>query len=234
MIEKIFYDYLFLHCMKSNLINTKKSIIIGISGGSGAGKTTLLRRLGEVLHQQKPSIFSMDNYYNTIDNQQKDTRGVINFDLPTALNEQQLTTDLIALSNGVPIEVKEYFFNSNPAKNVLLTIQPSRILIVEGLFLYHYVGVRNLLDYTIFVDVEQNVQLDRRIYRDQETRGYRRSDIIYQWENHAVPCFNEFILPYKKEASFIYRNNHHADEDFRKLLLSLQSRFPTLMLNDQY
>jgi uridine kinase len=152
----------------------EKTIIIGIGGGSGSGKTTLLRRLGEVFNEQAPAIFSMDNYYNPIEAQQKDSNGIVNFDLPSAINEEQLTKDLISLSAGIPIEVKEYFFNSNPNKNVLLTIQPSRIIIVEGLFLFHYEGVKKLLDYTIFVDVEHETQLDRRIYRDQETRGDQR------------------------------------------------------------
>jgi uridine kinase len=199
----------------------EKTIIIGIGGGSGSGKTTLLRRLGEVFGNQEPAIFSMDNYYNPIDAQQKDSKGIVNFDLPSALNEEQLTKDLISLSKGNSIEVKEYYFNSNPNKNVLLTIQPSRIIIVEGLFLFHYAGVKQLLDYTIFVDVEQETQLDRRIYRDQETRGYSRSAIIYQWENHALPCYENYIYPYKNKADFIFRNDHRADEDFQELMKSI-------------
>ena len=195
-----------------------KTIIIGIGGGSGSGKTTLLRRLAEFYHKNNPAIFSMDNYYNPIEQQQKDNKNIVNFDLPTALDEEQLTKDITTLSRGEPIEVKEYFFNSSPNKNVLLTIQPSRLIIVEGLFLFHYLGVKKLLDYTIFVDVEHEIQLDRRIYRDQETRGYSRSDIIYKWENHALPCYNNYILPHKSSANFIYRNDHHADEDFNQLI----------------
>ena len=195
-----------------------KTIIIGIGGGSGSGKTTLLRRLAEFYHKNNQAIFSMDNYYNPIEQQQKDNKNIVNFDLPTALDEEQLTKDITTLSRGEPIEVKEYFFNSSPNKNVLLTIQPSRLIIVEGLFLFHYLGVKKLLDYTIFVDVEHEIQLDRRIYRDQETRGYSRSDIIYQWENHALPCYNNYILPHKSSANFIYRNDHHADEDFNQLI----------------
>jgi len=206
----------------------EKTIIIGIGGGSGSGKTTLLRRLGEVFNEQTPAIFSMDNYYNPIEAQQKDSNGIVNFDLPSAINEEQLTKDLISLSAGTPIEVKEYFFNSNPNKNVLLTIQPSRIIIVEGLFLFHYAGVKQLLDYTIFVDVEQETQLDRRIYRDQETRGYSRSAIIYQWENHALPCYENYIFPYKNTADFVFRNDHRADEDFQELMISIQSSLTNL------
>lgn len=196
---------------------TKIPFVIGICGGSGSGKTTLLRRLSETFEGINPSVFSMDNYYFPIEMQQKDSKGIVNFDLPTALDERKLSTDLIQLVNWEPIEVKEYFFNSPPDKNVLITIQPSEIIIVEGLFLFHYPTVFNTLKYSVFVDVDHKIQLDRRIYRDQETRGYKRSDILYQWENHVLPCFENYIEPYKSNADFIFRNDHRADEDFDKL-----------------
>ena len=74
----------------------------------------------------------MDNYYFPIEMQQKDKNGIVNFDLPTALDERKLSNDLVQLINWEPIEVKEYFFNAPPDKNVLITIQPSEIIIVEG------------------------------------------------------------------------------------------------------
>lgn len=192
-------------------------MIIGICGGSGSGKTTLLKRLAHAFNHYNPSVFSMDNYYLPIEKQRRDTQGEINFDLPTALNEQQLSDDLRSLSMGQSIEVKEYHFNAPPDKNVLITIQPSELIIVEGLFLFHYKEVCNLLDFSIFIDVDEHVQLDRRLYRDQETRGYTREAILYQWENHVKPCYENYLYPYKHNSSFIFRNDEHADEDFKQL-----------------
>jgi uridine kinase len=193
-------------------------MIIGICGGSGSGKTTLLKRLSAELEHLNPSVFSMDNYYYPIEKQVKDERGFYNFDLPTALDEKRLTADLERLVNGEEIQVKEYHFNAPPDKNILLTIEPSSLVVVEGLFLFHYEGVRKLLDYSIFVEVDPVVQLDRRLYRDQESRGYTRDSIIYQWENHVMPCFQKYLLPYKEMADFRFRNDAHADEDFLELV----------------
>jgi len=204
---------------------TKKPFVIGICGGSGSGKTTLLKQLSETFEGINPSVFSMDNYYFPIEMQQKDHNGIVNFDLPTALDEKKLSNDLIQLVNWEPIEVKEYFFNSPPDKNVLITIQPSEVIIVEGLFLFHYPEVLNTIHFSVFVDVDHEIQLDRRIYRDQETRGYKRSDILYQWENHVLPCYENFIEPYKQNANFIFRNDHRADADFEKLRLELLNQF---------
>jgi uridine kinase len=192
----------------------KNPFVIGICGGSGSGKTTLLKRLSESFSNLSTAVFSMDNYYFPIDRQAKDKNGIVNFDLPTALNEIKLTGDLQQLIKGEPIEVKEYFFNSPPDKNVLITIEPAEILIVEGLFLFHYTEVFKTIDYSVFVDVDHKIQLDRRLYRDQETRGYKRSDILYQWENHVLPCYEQFIEPYRDQAEFIFRNDQNADSDF--------------------
>ena len=201
----------------------KKPFVVGICGGSGAGKTTLLRRLSESFGGVTPSVFSMDNYYHPIEMQAIDQNGKVNFDLPGALDQGKLETDLHELVSGNPIEVKEYFFNAPPNKNVLLTIQPSEVVIVEGLFLFHYEKVFEKLDFSIFVDVDHQTQLDRRIYRDQETRGYKRSEIIYQWDNHVMPCYQNFIEPYINQAHFVFRNDQHADEDFIQLFHKLSS-----------
>jgi uridine kinase len=195
----------------------KKPFVIGICGGSGSGKTTLLRRLSESLTHFSSAVFSMDNYYLPIEKQAKDKNGVVNFDLPSALNEVKLTSDLTQLVKGEAIEVKEYFFNSPPDKNVLITIEPSEVLIVEGLFLFHYSEVFKAIDFSVFVDVDHKIQLDRRLYRDQETRGYKRADILYQWDNHVLPCYEHFIEPYRNQADFIFRNDQNADSDFDAL-----------------
>jgi len=196
-------------------------MIIGICGGSGSGKTTLLKRLCEHYAHLNPSVFSMDNYYFPIEQQVKDPSGVYNFDLPTALDEEKLVEDLQKLAAGDDILVKEYHFNSPPDKHTLLTISPSSLIIVEGLFLFHYPAVKALLDYSIFINVDPKIQLDRRLYRDQETRGYTREAILYQWENHVIPCYDNYLLPYKDEADFHFRNDSRSEEDFETLTNTL-------------
>jgi len=194
-----------------------KPFVIGICGGSGSGKTTLLKKLSNFYGQDEVSILTMDNYYFPIEEQQKDDNGIVNFDLPTALNEKKLSEDLQELVNGNTIEVKEYFFNSPPDKNVLLSVIPKDIIIVEGLFIFHYPKVRSLIDFSVFVEVDASVQLDRRIYRDQDSRGYSQQEIIYQWNEHVTPCYNNYIVPHKPEADFLYRNDFNSEADFLSL-----------------
>lgn len=192
-------------------------MVIGICGGSGSGKTTLLNRLSAQFSDLKPSIFSMDNYYKPIEQQSLDENGIVNFDLPTALDEQRLGADLKKLISGKPIEIEEYHFNAPPGLKTYVTIEPSKLVIVEGLFLFHYKEVFDALDFSVFVSVDTPTQLNRRIIRDEISRGYKRDEIIYQWEKHVLPCYENYLLPYESVADFRFRNDEHADADFNAL-----------------
>lgn len=203
-------------------------MVIGICGGSGSGKTTLLNRIAEHYKDFKPTVFSLDNYYKPIEEQKKDKNGIVNFDLPTALDKEKLVSDLKKLIAGQTIEVFEYQFNTGNNKHVLLSLDPSEIVIVEGLFVFEYQEVYELLDFSIFVDVDPAIQLDRRIYRDQESRGYSRSDILYQWENHVIPCYDNYLAPHETKANFIYHNDSRSEKDFDRLIKTLESEFPLL------
>lgn len=202
-------------------------MVIGICGGSGSGKTTLLRRLAQKYSALKPSVFSLDNYYKPKSEQTKDKNGIINFDLPTALDKERLISDLKLLLSGSPIEVVEYQFNVSN-KHALLTIAPSELVIVEGLFVLEYQEVFDCLDFKIFVDVDPAIQLDRRIYRDQESRGYSRDAILYQWEHHVIPCYEKYLAPHETKADFIYHNDSRSERDFLRLTNLLEKQFELL------
>lgn len=123
--------------------------IIGICGGSGSGKTTLLNRLKEVLADKSPTVLSMDNYYKPIELQSKDENGEVNFDLPSSLYEDKLVADLIKLMQGESVYLKEYQYNASDEKPKEICLEPSKVIIVEGLFTLHYSALSELLNYSI-------------------------------------------------------------------------------------
>lgn len=205
-------------------------MIIGICGGSGSGKTTLLHRISEAYAFLEPSVFSMDNYYRPIEEQHIDENGKVNFDLPGALDERQLVDDLYRLIAGEEIQVSEYHFNAPPNRKNFITVKPSKMIIVEGLFLFHFEAVRAVIDFSIFISVHPKTQLERRINRDTTTRGYSVEDIMYQWEHHVLPCYTNYLLPYLAHADFNYRNDDNAEHDFKLLIESIDKRLETVKI----
>jgi len=206
-------------------------MIIGICGGSGSGKTTLLNKLKAEFKDLEPSIISLDNYYLPIEQQEKDENGKVNFDLPTALDRQKISADLSRVINGETIKIKEYHFNSPPDLISYISIHPSEIMIIEGLFILHYEEIRKLLEIAIFVQLDPEIQLQRRILRDSQTRGYSMDEILYQWENHVLPCYENYIQPYQPHANYFFRNDQFIDEDFERIKMGMYAKLKDRYLN---
>lgn len=191
--------------------------IVGITGGSGVGKTTLINLLYKEF-DGKVSTFSLDNYYLPKEMQALDENGVINFDLPSALNAENLERDINLLISGQRIEQPIYGFN-NPAKEKAVQyIEPRELLIVEGLYVMYYPFLREALDYSVYLTVDKKLQLERRLKRDMSERNYTREDIIYQWNNHVMPSYDQHVRPFKRSSDLIITNNETFDDNIHILM----------------
>ena len=190
--------------------------IVGITGGSGVGKTTLIDHINKSF-EGRVTTFSLDNYYKPKSEQAKDENGVINFDLPTALDVEKMKFDFDQLRTGKAIQQAVYQFN-NPANEAAVeSIEPSQLLIVEGLFVMHYDFIKPFLDYSVFLSVNRDLQLERRLVRDVEERNYSKEDVLYQWNNHVLPSYENYVRPYKSESDLIITNNDSFDENIHIL-----------------
>ncbi len=194
-------------------MSSKKPFIIGVAGGSGSGKTFFLKCF---LHHFKPeevSPISQDDYYRPKQEQKIDENGWINFDLPEGIDDARLLHDLKTLIAGDSIQKKEYTFNVNEENARLLNIASAPIIIVEGLFVFHFKEIAELFDMKIFMDADEEITLNRRISRDEIERGYTRDMVMYQWVNHVLPAYKQFLLPYKDSCHKIIMNNKHVADD---------------------
>ena len=183
-------------------------LIIGVSGGSGSGKTFFANQLTQYFSKYQISQVSLDNYYLPWDAQVKDEQGVKNFDLPEAIDHHRLYSDLIKLTSGKSIEMKEYQFNQKEVAAKTLIIQPSPVIIVEGLFTFYYPQLSKLLDLKIFLEAPEDVMLKRRIARDSHLRGYTLNEVKYQFEKHALPAYKKYILPLKNDANLLISDQY--------------------------
>ncbi len=210
---------------------SKKPFVIGIAGGSGSGKTFFLNCFLNHFNPDDICLVSQDDYYRSKELQHIDENGWINFDLPEGIDDEKLSADLINLLSGGTIHKKEYTFNVDPEKARMLTIRSSPIIIVEGLFIFHYKEVAELFDMRIFMDADEEITLNRRIKRDGEERGYDRDMVMYQWENHVLPAYNAYLLPYKDTAHKIITNNSHVADDIITATQEISQELKEKVLN---
>jgi uridine kinase len=191
--------------------------IIGVTGGSGSGKTTLIKRLRQIFPENALCVISQDEYYKPRHEQWVDANGYEHFDLPTSIDDKAFQKDIQKLLNGEVIEKQEYVFNNKDAKPIFKYFRPAPIIIVEGLFVFHYPAIKAMFDLKLFVYAEENLKIIRRIRRDQVERGYPIEDVLYRYEHHIVPSYQQFIEPYLKEADLIFNNNQSLEPSLQVL-----------------
>lgn len=192
--------------------------IIGICGGSGSGKTSLVKKLSENYDASEVTVLSMDDYYKKLEHQQLDEEGIVNFDLPSAIEIDRIINDIQSLKEGKEVKLEEYTFNNPSLIPENKVLKPGKVLVVEGIFLLYFEEVLNELDFSVYIDVAPEIQLERRMKRDFEVRGYSKEQIIYQWENHVLPCFENYIEPFISKADIIVDNNGHGEFNIQPIL----------------
>ena len=198
-------------------MNIKFPYVIGIAGGSASGKTSILNELFSWPYKDSLALVSQDNYYIDREHQFVDENGIINFDLPTAIDNTRFYRDLLSLQRGESITKTEYTFNNDAVKPKEITIQSAPIIIVEGLFIFHFDKIKAEMDYKVFVDADSEVRLQRRIKRDEKERGYPESDVRYRWKNHVQPADEQFLQPYKPECELGIDSTESYHRDFESL-----------------
>ena len=193
---------------------SSKPYIIGITGGSASGKTLLLKSLLGAFQPHEICLVSQDNYYRDRELQPKDENGIYNFDTPQSIDFDQYAADIKALKEGKSVFRKEYTFNNPNATPTMIETKSAPIIVVEGIFVFYFPEVSNLLDLKIFIDANDIIKLKRRIVRDRDERGYDLEDVLYRYERHVAPTYEKYIKPFKQEADLVIPNNH----SFRKAL----------------
>ena len=195
----------------------RKPYTVGITGGSGSGKSHFVKGLTALFKETEICLISMDHYYKPRDQQIIDNDGYKNFDLPSSINREAFIADIKTLKNGNQGEKEEYTFNNPAVKSKVLTFKPAPILIIEGLFVQYFSEVEEELDLKIFIEAKDHLKLGRRIKRDKEERGYDLADVLYRYEHHTMPVYEQLIAPFMHSADIIIPNN----SDFKAATLVL-------------
>lgn len=184
-------------------------MVIGISGGSGSGKTSFIKQLRDSFELEELAVISEDNYYKKWELQTIDKNGVINFDIPEAIDHEALLCDVNKLKNGDLVIRKEYTFNNIDHISREIIVRPAKVYIIEGLFIFHNKSLAEILDLKVMIHARDELKIIRRINRDQKERNYPIEDVLYRYEHHVAPAYENYIKPYIEDLDLIIHNNKH-------------------------
>lgn len=177
-------------------------LTIGICGASGSGKSTLAYALAEAI--DRPAILlAQDSYYKNHPDLPFEAREKINYDEPAAFEHDLLLHDLCELKAGRPISRKAYDYVNHLRCDKNELIEPADVLILEGIHCFFDAGVRDALDFKIFIRVDPDICLLRRVKRDIIKRGRQIEGIAAQYLNTVKPMYERYIRGYIDYADVI-------------------------------
>ena len=177
-------------------------LVIGICGASGSGKSTLASEL-EAKLDKRCVYLKQDSYYRDHSDLPFEERERINYDEPTVFEHDLLREDLYALREGRPITTKGYDYTNHRRSDSDELIHPADVVIIEGIHVFYDAAVRDLLDFKLYVQVDPDVCLLRRVKRDIRDRGRSVESIYRQYLETVKPMYEKHIRNYVEYADVI-------------------------------
>ena len=179
-------------------------ITIGIAGGTGSGKTTITRTLQDRFSSHVSVIYH-DNYYLAHDDMTYEERSKLNYDAPESFDTQGLIRDLRALRRGEAVDCPVYDYTIHNRSKETVHIEPSPVIIVEGILILQNPELCDLLDIKLFVDTDADV----RILRDVKERGRSLESVVTQYLTTVKPMHEMYVEPSKRSADIIIPEGGH-------------------------
>lgn len=177
-------------------------MIIGICGASGSGKSTLARELQKRM-RGTVALIPQDAYYIDRPDLAFEQRAARNYDEPAAFDHDLLLDDVKMLTAGYSITRKGYDYTQHRRADTTEVIQPPDVLILEGIHMFYDARLRELMDLKIYIDVDPDICLLRRVKRDINERGRDVNSIAEQYTSTVRPMFLEYIRNYRPYADLV-------------------------------
>ncbi len=176
--------------------------VIGVAGGTGSGKTTLVTKLQQAIAGEAV-VLSHDFYYCDNTDIPFEERIKMNYDHPNAFDTDLMIEDVKKLKNGQAIDRPQYSFVTYTRTGETVHVEPSPVIIVEGILIFENRDLLNMMDIKVFVDTDADIRLIRRLTRDVKERGRSLDSVINQYMNTVKPMHEQFVEPSKKNADII-------------------------------
>jgi len=206
------------------------SRIIAITGGSGSGKSMLATYIAESVYGADCEIISHDMYYIDKDNFNPDYR--VDYDAPESLDNDLLRTHLAQLKAGEVAHTPIYDFKTRDRLEETKQIEPKKVIIVEGILTLAIPEIRELADLSIFIHVDDDARLARRITRDfiggarDGTNGNDGlSDELTYYFDYVKPNYRKYIAPLADTADIAVHNNAKTPQHMLNRVENILTKF---------
>lgn len=177
-------------------------LTIGICGASGSGKTTLAQELAGQINGNA-IMLNQDAYYRDHPHLSFEERAKLNYDEPGIFEHELFFQDMKDLIEGRPVKRKAYDFANHRRADTDTQIEPADVLIVEGIHVFYDPKARGLMDFKLYINVDPDICLLRRVQRDILERKRSIEGVADQYLTTVKPMFDRWIRSYIDYADVI-------------------------------
>jgi len=189
---------------------SRKPFVIGVAGDSGAGKDTFSDAIKGLFGGHSVTTLSGDDYH--LWDRQKPMWQVMTHLNPMANDLEGFANDLVALTDGKPINARHYNHTTGRMSRPFVT-HSNDFIIASGLHALYLPILRQCYNLSVYLDIDESLRRHFKIERDVNKRGHTLEKVLTSFERRE-PDSARFIRP---QAS-------HAD-----LVLSLQPIHPRML-----
>lgn len=178
-------------------------IVFGVAGGTASGKTTVAEAILNAVGASKVAYLPHDAYYRDMPHLPLVKRARLNYDHPESLETELLIEHVQKLMAGNSVEVPIYDFTEHRRTDKTRTVEPSPIILIDGILIFTNAPLRELMDIKVYVDTDADVRFIRRLQRDMNERGRSLDSVIKQYLETVRIMHLEFVEPSKRYADVI-------------------------------
>ena len=190
--------------------------LVVIAGGTASGKSTAAERAATELDAL---LLSHDRYYLDV----AEPRGH-NYDHPDALDTSCLVANLRELQAGRATELPVYDFATHRRQARTERVEPSKVILVEGILTLADPRVAELADLSVYVDAPDDIRLVRRIRRDVVSRGRSVEGVLDQYLSTVRPMHEQFVAPCQSRAELVLRGTDPIEAVVAQLVAAVRAR----------
>jgi uridine kinase len=189
----------------------QKPVVIAVAGGSSSGKTTVVNSILDHLQEYKIVVIRHDDYYKDQSDMTMEERMKVNYDHPFSLDNDLFFEQISQLMEGKTIEKPTYDFVALNRASKTETVEPAKIIIIEGILVLEDDRIRDLADIKLYVEADEDIRFIRRLKRDTQERGRTLDSVINQYLSTVKPMHYAFVKPTKRYADVIIPNDYSHD-----------------------
>ena len=182
---------------------SKKPIVFGVAGGTASGKTTVATTILEAVGASQVAYLPHDAYYRDMSYLPLSERARLNYDHPESLETELLIEHVEQLVAGSAVPVPVYDFTEHRRTAETNLVEPSPIILIDGILIFTNRELRELMDIKIYVDTDADIRFIRRLERDMNERGRSLESVINQYMRTVRLMHLEFVEPSKRYADVI-------------------------------